>query len=157
MPRSSAPTVAAYLAGLTPERRAALSAVRTVIKRNLPRGYQEAMGFGMITYHVPLRRYPDTYNGQPLCLAALASQKNFATLYLMTVYGDPGLLKRLQDGFKNAGKRLDMGKSCIHFQKPDDLALDVIGAIVATVPVDKYVAIAAAAKRGRPTRKRNPK
>lgn len=141
--------VAAYLAKLPPERRAAASAVRAVIRKHLPRGYREGNTYGMISYEVPLSRYPDTYNGQPLCLAGIANQKNYLSLYMMSAYGDPAILAELKAGFKAAGKKLDMGKSCIHFRTADDLPLDVIGRIIARVPVDTYVAAAEAAKRNK--------
>lgn len=148
--RSTTPTtVAGYLAQLPPDTRATLTRVRRLIKRHLPAGYRETMNWGAITYEVPLRRYPDTYNGQPLCYVALAAQKHYASLYLMGAYGDAALRRRLQDGFRRAGKRLNMGKSCIRFRQVDDLALDVIGAVVAAVPVNRYVAIAESARTRR--------
>jgi hypothetical protein len=136
----TASTVAQYLAALPAERRAALSAVRKTINKNLPEGYEEGMQFGMIGWYIPLARYPETYNGQPLCMAALASQKGSNSLYLMTVYGDKTLDKRFRAGFKAAGKKLDMGKSCVRFKTADALALDVIGDAIAAIPVDMYIA-----------------
>lgn len=140
-------TVAAYLASLPADRRAEVARVRRVIRKHLPKGYKEAMGWGMIMYGVPLKVYPDTYNGHPLCYAALAAQKNYTSLYLMSVYGSKPLLAELKAGFKKAGKKLDMGKSCIHFKRADDLALDTIGKLIARLPVSKYVEIAKAARR----------
>src|SRR5882672_4611984 len=106
MVSSAARTVKQYLAELPAERRAAIAAVRTMVRRHLPAGYQESMNFGMIAYEVPLSRHADTYNGQPLMLAALASQKNYCALYLMAVYSDPARLRRLQQAFKDAGLKL---------------------------------------------------
>ena len=140
-------TVAAFLAGLPADRRAEVAKVRRVVRKHLPKGYKEGLGWGMIMYAVPLRVYPDTYNGQPLCYVALAAHKSFSSLYLMSVYGSSALLAELKAGFKRAGKKLDMGKSCIHFKKADDLDLFTIGRIVARVPLEKYVAIAKAARR----------
>jgi hypothetical protein len=147
MARSNATTVSEYLAKLSPERRTSLAKVRGVIRKRLPRGYRESMAWGMICYAVPLTRYPDTYNRQPLCYAALAAQKNHLALYLMPVYASPKLLKELQDGFKQAGKRLSMGKSCVRFRTADDLPLPVIGEIIASTPVAKWITIAKAARR----------
>jgi hypothetical protein len=147
VPRNHTPTPAAYLARQPADRRAELSKVRRVIRANLPKGYREGTNWGVISYEVPLEKYRDTYNGHPLCYVALAAQKNYLTLHLMTVYGDAGLARKLRDGFKSAGKKLDMGKACIRFQRADDLALDVIGEIVAAVPMEKYVAIAKSVKR----------
>ena len=148
MVQSAAATVAEYLDELPPERRAVIAAVRKVIRRNLPKGYQEVMNWGAITYELPLKRYPNTYNGQPLCYAALAAQKHHFALYLMTVYGDKKLEQELRDAFKKAGKKLDMGKSCVRFRSVDQLQLDAIGRIIAAVPPDKYIA-AYEKRRGR--------
>ena len=140
MVQSAAATVADYLAELPAERREVIAEVRKVIRRNLPKGYRETMNWGMITYEVPLERYPNTYNGQPLCYAGLAAQKNHFALYLMTVYGGKKLEQELRDAFKQAGKKLDMGKSCVRFKSVDQLPLDAIGRIIAAVPPDKYIA-----------------
>ena len=127
---------------MPPERREEIERVRRVVKENLPAGYEEGMGFGMICYTVPLGLYRDTYNKQPLMYAALASQKNYLSLYLMPVYPDGGLEKKLRDAFAASGKRLDMGKSCIRFKRATDLPLDAIGDIVAAVPMDRWIEIA---------------
>ncbi|HUM03754.1 MAG TPA: DUF1801 domain-containing protein [Thermoanaerobaculia bacterium] len=138
--QSAATTVAGYLAELPKEKRAVLSAVRKVIRKNLPRGYREEMGWGMITYAIPLEQYPETYNGQPLCYAALAAQKNHFGLYLTCAYGDPGQEKKLRDGFRKAGKKLDMGKSCVRFHRLEDLPLEVIGEVIAATPPEAFIA-----------------
>ena len=110
---STAPaTVDEYLASLPPDRRRAVEAVRDVIRRNLPAGFEEGIGYGMIAWYVPLETYPDTYNGQPLGLAALASQKRYLSLYLNNVYGNPETERWFRDRWAETGKKLDMGKSC---------------------------------------------
>ena len=81
MVRSQAKTVDAYLKSLRQEKRAAISGVRDVILKNLPKGYKESMNWGVITYCIPLEDYPNTYNGQPLGYAALAAHKNYNSLY----------------------------------------------------------------------------
>src|SRR5215218_1778298 len=128
-------SVADYLAALPAERRKAVAAVRKVIRANLPRGYQEGPLLGMIGYYVPLARFQDTYNGQPLMLAALASQASYMSLYLMCVYDDAKLRASFGRGFRAAGKKLNMGKSCVRFKSLDDLPLDVIGKAIAAVSV----------------------
>jgi uncharacterized protein YdhG (YjbR/CyaY superfamily) len=140
MATSNAKTVAEYLKGLPKERRAAIEAVRKVVRKNLPRGYKEAMGYGMIVWAVPLSRYPDTYNGEPLCYAALASQKSYCALYLMGVYQVPAQAAALRAAFEAEGKKADMGKSCIRFRTPEDLPLAAIGKLVASTPVEAFVA-----------------
>jgi hypothetical protein len=149
--KSSAATVEAYLAEQPEERRETLSAVRDVILRNLPEGYAERMNWGVISYEVPLERYPKTYNGQPLMYAGLAAQKNYLAVYLMGIYGDGKEAGWFREAFKQAGKKLDMGKSCVRFRTLDDLPLDAIGRAVAATTVEQYIAVheAARAKAGR--------
>lgn len=137
--QSKAKTVQAYLKELPADRREAIRAVRKVILKNLPKGYKESMLWGMITYAIPLKTYPNTYNNQPLCYAAMASQKNHMAVYLMCVYGDKPTAKWFRERYKAAGKRLDMGKSCVRFRKLEDLPLDVIGEAVARTPTEAYI------------------
>lgn len=154
MASSRAATVSAYLKELPPERRAVISAVRDVVRKHLPAGYEESMGFGMICYGVPLKKFPKTYNGQPLCYAGLAAQKHHYALYLMGAYANPKVGKGLAGEFKKRGKTLDMGRSCIRFKKLDDLPLDVIGDAIASTSVDQMIAYVteAHAKSGRAKR-----
>ena len=144
---SKAATVTEYLQSLPEDRRKEIAKVRSVIRKHLPKGYEEAMNFGLISYQVPLEKFPDTYNGQPLCYAGLAAQKNFNSLYLMRPYGDPTQLKQLRDSFAKAGKKLDMGKSCIHFKTAEDLPLPAIGRLVASTPAQRWIATAKAARK----------
>ena len=99
--------------------------------------------WGMIGYAVPHRVWPLGYHcdpQKPLMMAALASQKNNLTVYLMPVYGDKTTREWFQKAWARTGKKLNMGKSCVHFRKLDDLPLDVIGETIARVPVEKYIA-----------------
>ena len=139
MVMSKATTVAEYLAELPADRRKTISTVRAVVRKSLPKGYEEGVGYGMICYTVPLATHPVTYNGQPLCYAALASQKQYCAIYLMNVYGDATSAKAFREGFKKAGKKLDMGKSCVRFKTADDLPLDVIGETIAAMPVKAFI------------------
>ena len=136
MARSEATTVEEYLDELTDDRRATVEAVRDVVRANLPDGYEETVQFGMISYVVPLERYPKTYNRQALQYAALASQKNYVSLYLMNVYGNQETERWFLDSYKASGKRLDMGKSCVRFKSVEDLPLDLVGEAIARTPVD---------------------
>ena len=139
MVRSEAATVEEYLGELSAERREAVEAVRAVALANLPEGYVEAMNWGMISWEVPLERYPNTYNRQPLMYAALASQKNYMSLYLMCVYADEDDRARFEERFRASGKRLDMGKSCVRFRRVEDLPLDLIAETIASTSVDEYI------------------
>jgi Domain of unknown function (DU1801) len=139
MVMSAAKTVDAYLASLPDDKRAAISSVRDLVLGSLPAGYVEGMGFGMINYSIPLSRYPNTYNGQALSYVALAAQKNFNAIYLMGVYSDAARAQRFKDGFAKAGKKLDIGKSCVRFKSPDDLALDAVAETIAGLSVDGFI------------------
>lgn len=141
--QSKAPTVEAYLDSLPEERRDALNAVRKVIHQNLDKDVEEGMQYGMIGYYIPHRIFPAGYHcdpSQPLCYAGLASQKNHMSLYVMYCYGNSEAEKWLKNAWKKAGKKLDMGKSCIRFKKLDDLPLDVVGEIFRRSPAKKYIA-----------------
>jgi hypothetical protein len=152
---SDAGTVKEFLDSLPEDRRKALAKVRAVIRKNLPKGIVESMNWGMIAYEVPLRTYPDTYNGQPLLYAALASQKNHMAVYLMGIYGSEPLRDRFEEDYRATGKRMDVGKSCVRFKRLDDLPLDVIGDAVAAVSVDEFLAMhdaAASLRKSKRTR-----
>jgi hypothetical protein len=153
--KSEATTVEAYLASLPEDRRRAIEAVRKVILDNLDEEYEEGIQYGMIGYYVPHRVYPAGYHcdpKQPLPFAALASQKGYMSVYFMCIYGHEALRSWFEEAWAKAGKKLDMGKSCVRFKKLDDLALDVIGEAIRQVPARKYIeyvesARAAAAER----------
>ena len=140
--QSQATTVEQYLAELPEDRRAAISAVRNVILKNLNKGYEEGMQYGMIGYYVPHSLYPAGYHcdpKQPLPFACLASQKNYMSLYMMPVYCDDATETTFRDEWIKAGKKLDMGKSCIRFKKVEDLALDLIGETIRRTSVKQWV------------------
>ena len=141
MARSEASTVREHLEELPEDRRSVISEVRDKILENLPEGYEEKMNWGMIAYEVPLERYPDTYNKQPLMYMALAAQKNHYAVYSSGVYMDPLGESWLASEFEKAGKRLDMGKSCIRFRKLENIPLDVIGKVAAAQGVDDFIFI----------------
>lgn len=148
--KSKAQTVAGYLRELPPDRREVVSALREIILKHLPRGYRESMNWGMISYEIPLEDYPNTYNGRPLGYLALAAQKNHYSLYMMGVYQDPGQQAELKEGFRKAGKKLDMGKSCLRFKKLDDIPLDVIGNLIAAVSPEAMIARYETSRKRRP-------
>lgn len=147
MVSSAASTVPQYLASLPPERRAVVAKVRAAVRRAMPKGYTETMAYGMIAWSVPLRVLPDTYNGQPLCYVALAAQKQYYALYLMGPYGDAALMAELKAGYRAAGLKLDMGKSCLRFKSLDGIALDVVERVIAAVPMATYIDAYRASRR----------
>ena len=140
-------TVAAYLASLTPDKRKVIEEARALIRKHIPRGYAEFMNWGVINWGIPLEEFPDTYNGQPLCYVGLGAKKNYNSLYLMGAYDNsngkyttPFSGNLLADAFKKAGKRLDMGKCCVHFKQLDDLELTSIAKVIANMTPSEYIA-----------------
>ncbi len=142
--QSRATSIPQYLKELPDDRRTAIEAVRKVILANLDGDIEEGMQYGMIGYFVPYRVFPQGYHckpKQPLPYACLASQKNYMSLYLMSVYGEGTEGENwFRREWAKSGKKLDMGKSCVRFKTVDDLALDVIGAAFRRVGAKEYVA-----------------
>lgn len=139
---SNAKTVEEYIERLPDDRREAIARLRAVIKKNLPKGFAEQMLYGMICYVVPHSAYPAGYHcdpKKPLTFAGLASQKNYMSLYLMTIYQSPDLVENLQAALAAKNKKLDMGKGCLRFKKLEDLPLDVIGAMFRKVSMADYI------------------
>ena len=149
MASSAASTVEEYLAELPDDRRALVAAVRDTVNAHLPDGYQEAMQYGMIGWSVPHSLYPAGYHTdprQPLPFAALASQKQKVSLYLMALYvgvddwtTSPDVVW-FREAWRATGKKFDMGKSCVRFATLDQVALDVVGQAIARVPLQEYIA-----------------
>jgi hypothetical protein len=130
MATSKAKTVSAYLAELPADRRRQLASVRKLVNASLPAGYDEGMLYGMVAWYIPLAKFSDTYNRQPLGVAGLAAHKRTNTLYLFGPYADPAQRKLLEDECAAIGKTFDMGKSCLHFSSIDDLPLNALRAVL---------------------------
>jgi hypothetical protein len=143
--------IAAYLAKLPADRRAALTRVRAAINARIPPGYEEGILYGGPAWYVPRSRLAETYNGQPLALAVLASRKQYMALYLMAAYG-PELNAWFRAAYRASGKKLDMGKACVRFRAVDDLALDVVGELLGKLPVDAYVALYERSRPAKPAK-----
>jgi uncharacterized protein YdhG (YjbR/CyaY superfamily) len=147
--QSKATTVQAYLSSLPADRREAIEQVREVILASLDKDYEEGMAYGMIGYSVPHRIFPAGYHADPrqgLMFAALASQKNFMSVYVMGLYtgcdweNESELVQWFREAWAKSGKKkLDMGKACIRFKKVDDLPLDVLGEVIRRIPAKVYV------------------
>ncbi len=146
-PKAQNTTVAGFISGVPDDRRQDVERVRSLVLKHLPPGYEEVVSKGMLVYQVPRSRYSDTYNGHPLWYAALGVEKSYLSLHLMPVYGSPVLAQRLADGFRAARKTLRMGKACVRFKSADDLALDAIGEVIRSVPIEQWIEIARGARR----------
>lgn len=128
---SKAATVDAYLDELSPERRDTISAVRDIVRKNLPAGLIETIGYGMISYAIAADKAPKSCNGQPMMLIGLSSGKQYCSLHLMCLYMNKPREDALRREFERIGKKPDMGKACIRFRKADDLPLKAIGKLIA--------------------------
>jgi uncharacterized protein YdhG (YjbR/CyaY superfamily) len=141
--QSKATTVDQYLSELPEDRQSAMEKLRNTIVKNLPKGFKEGLGYGMIGYCVPHSIYPNGYHCDPrlpLPFLSLASQKNGISLYHMGVYADPGILKWFTEEYAKAGVgKLDMGKSCIRFKKPEQIPYKLIGELCKKITVDKWI------------------
>ncbi len=141
MVSSAAQSPEAYLAELPAENKQEIAVVRDLVLAHLPAGYEEAMRWGMLSYEIPLRLYPHAYNRQPLNYIGLAAQKQKNSLYLMRVYADPAALQDLLEAYARSGLKADIGKSCLRFRTAQDLPLEKIGELIASMPPEKFIAM----------------
>jgi uncharacterized protein YdhG (YjbR/CyaY superfamily) len=138
-------TVDSYLENVEASKKEAFTKLRELVKKNMPKGFEECMSYGMIGYVVPHKLYPDGYHCDPklpLPFVSIAAQKNFIALYHMGIYADPVLLKWFVGEYpKHCKTKLDMGKSCIRFKKADDIPFDLIKALVKKMTVKDWVVL----------------
>lgn len=136
-------TIDGYLAALPADRRQALEMLRTILRKKLPKGFQEEMNYGMIGYVVPHTLYPKGYHCKPtdpLPFMNIASQKHFIAVYHMGLYADPQLLKWFTQEYpKHSTQKLDMGKSCIRFKKPDQIPFKLLGELAAKMTPTQWI------------------
>jgi hypothetical protein len=133
--------VLAYLDGLPADRQETLRPVFETVLDAMPEGYELGMHWGAPTWTVPLSTYPETYNGQPLGYVSLAARKSYNALYLMGLYSDSQEDRRFREAWAATGRKLDMGKSCLRFRKPEDVDLGLVARTVAGVPVERFLSI----------------
>lgn len=141
--QSKAQTVDQYIDELPPDRKNIISELRKVINKNLPKGFSEGMGYGMMGWSVPHSLYPAGYHCAPelpLPFMSIASQKNFVAVYHMGIYADAKLMKWFTDEWpKHSSKKLDMGKSCMRFKKPEDVPLTLIGELASKMSPEDWI------------------
>ena len=141
--QSKAKTVSEYIKELPPDRKEAITMLRKSILKNLPKGFKEGIGYGMMGYYVPHSIYPNGYHCTPelpLPFAGMASQKNFISFYHMGMYADPELLKWFTTEYpKHTKAKLDMGKSCVRFKKPEHIPYELIGKLMKKMSVKDWI------------------
>lgn len=134
-----------YYANLPEDRKTAMMQLRKVLKKNLPKGFQEVMNYGMPGFVVPHKLYPAGYHCKPedpLPFIGLASQKNSINFYHMGIYAEPKLLKWFTSEFpKHSKKKLDMGKSCVRFKKPEDIPFELLGELAGKITPHQWIAL----------------
>tara|TARA_R110000851_G_scaffold298770_1_gene454491 strand:- start:204210 stop:204665 length:456 start_codon:yes stop_codon:yes gene_type:complete len=142
--QSKATTPDQYIAELPEDRKEVMQKLRETVKKNLPKGFEETMQYGMLGYVVPHSIYPDGYHcnsKDALPFMALASQKNHIGFYHMGIYSDPDLMKWFTQQYpKHATGKLDMGKSCIRFKNPKNIPFELLGELTTKVSVDEWIA-----------------
>ena len=99
--------------------------------KHLPKGYQETIAYGMLSYSIPLADYPATHNKQPLCYIGIAAQKHHHALYLVGCYMSEAQRQRLEAAYKASGRTIDMGKSCLRYGTYEELPEKVLGELIA--------------------------
>lgn len=141
--QSKAATADKYIAELPDDRKEVIEKLREIVKKNLPKGFEETMQYGMISYVVPHSIYPNGYHCKPtdaLPFLSIASQKNHIAFYHMGVYGDPALYKWFTAEYpKHATGKLDIGKSCIRFKNPKNVPYDLLGELTSKITVDEWI------------------
>ena len=143
--QSKAATPQEYIDSLPEDRKNAMTELRKIILANLAKGFKEGMGYGMLGYVVPHTLYPAGYHCDPklpLPFLSVASQKNFIAIYHMGIYVEPKLLKWFTDEFaKHSKTKLDMGKSCIRFKKPEHIPFKLIGELASKMTPQPWIDI----------------
>jgi len=140
-PPSNVKTPAQYIASLPADRAKTITTLRAFVNKHIPRGYDECLVWGTIGWTIPLSRYPDTHNKQPICYVAVSSQKNYCSLYLMGPFWIASQFEQLKAAFAAAGKKPNMGRCCVQFKSPDDLPLAAIGKLIAAISSEKWIEI----------------
>ncbi len=142
---SSATTPQQYMDSLPDDRKLAMNELRKSILKNLPKGFKEVMGYGMLGYVVPHSLYPAGYHCDPklpLPFMGFASQKNFVAVYHMGVYADKNLLDWFTTEFAKQSKtKLDMGKSCIRFKKWVQIPFELIGKLASKMTPQDWIEV----------------
>lgn len=143
--QSKAKTAEEYIDSLPDDRKKAMQELRSVIRKNLPKGFAETMSYGMLGYVVPHTVYPNGYHCDPklpLPFMSIASQKNFIAVYHMGLYADPKIMNWFKKEYAKQGmKKLDMGKSCLRFKKPDQIPMKLIGELAKKMTAERWIAV----------------
>ncbi len=140
-----AKNVEEYLENVAENHKFSINKLREIVKLNIPQGFLETINYGMIGYVVPHDLYPKGYHCDtklPLPFINIASQKNFVAFYHMGIYAVPELYSWFLDAYeKLSTKKIDMGKSCIRFKKPEDIPYDLLAELVSKLSVEQWIGV----------------
>jgi uncharacterized protein YdhG (YjbR/CyaY superfamily) len=143
--KSETQIVEDYLLAVSADKKDAVEKLRTVILKNIPKGFEECINYGMLGYVVPHKLYPAGYHCNPklpLAFASLAAQKNAISLHHMGLYANPLLLTWFVDEYaKHSKVKLDMGKGCVRFKKMDDIPYKLIGELFKKLSVKDWITL----------------
>ena len=139
--QSTEKTVAGYIKSLPPERAVVIAEIRALVNKHIKSGYVENMRWGMISWEVPLEKYPVTYNKQPLNYIGLAAQKNNYSLYLMSCYATKVEGEAFEQAYEASGKKMDIGKSCVRFKEIEDLPLPIIVKYIKRYSLKEFIQV----------------
>lgn len=146
-PKPASP--ASYVASLPAERKAVVAKLRRAINDNLPKGFEETLGYGMLAWVVPHRIFPEGYHcdpTKPLPFINLASQKQYVSLYHMGLYGEPLLAWFKAEWPRHSKAKLDLGKCCLRMKKLDDVPYELIGELASKMTPTQWIAAYRAAR-----------
>ena len=140
---NSATTPDQYIADLPEERKGVFQKFRETVKKNLPKGFEETIQYGMVSYVVPHTIYPNGYHCKPedaLPFMGISSMKNHIAFHHMGIYSDPDLMKWFTEEYpKYTNGKLDMGKSCIRFKNPKNIPFELLGILTAKMSVNDWI------------------
>ena len=143
--KNQATTIEEYMEQLPAERQKPMQDLRTTILENLPKGFEETNSYGMIGYVVPHSLYPKGYHATPklpLPFMSIGSQKNYIVMHHMGLYGDTQLLQWFQDEYaRRVPTKLDMGKGCVRFKKPEHIPHDLLAELVAKISLEEWIRV----------------
>lgn len=143
--QSTSQPVDDYIDALPDDRKAAINQLRDVLRQQLPNGFSEEMSYGMIGYVVPHALYPAGYPTNPalpLPFINVGSQKNAIVFHHVGLYCDADLLNWFVGEYpKHSNTKLDMGKGCVRFKKPDQIPYTLLGELAAKLTPEAWIAI----------------
>jgi len=154
--KANGKTIKEILSNLPVDRAEPFNKLHDVIVRNLPKGFEAAISYGVLGYVIPHTLYPEGYHckpSEPLPFAGIASQKDSINFYHMGIYSDLKLFKWFVSEYpKHSKQKLDMGKSCVRFKKFDEIPYKLIGELMTKMSAEEWIEKYEAQRKPKPRR-----